>query len=43
VNAAILAAAILANKHPDVREHVLRLRRPKSPERLAHPDPAGDA
>jgi 5-(carboxyamino)imidazole ribonucleotide mutase len=43
VNAAILAAAILANKHPEVREALRRLRATQTENVLAHPDPAGDA
>ena len=43
VNAAILAAAILANKHPAVREALRRLRASQTERVLAQPDPAADA
>jgi 5-(carboxyamino)imidazole ribonucleotide mutase len=43
VNAAILAASILANKHPAVREALKRLRAGQTESVLARPDPASDA
>lgn len=43
VNAAILAASILANRHPAVRDALKRLRASQTQNVLAHPDPASDA
>lgn len=42
-NAALLAAAILANKHPEVREALRRFRAEQTSNVLAHPDPAEEA
>jgi 5-(carboxyamino)imidazole ribonucleotide mutase len=39
VNAALLAAAILANKYPHVREALQRYRKAQAEAVLAHPDP----
>jgi 5-(carboxyamino)imidazole ribonucleotide mutase len=39
VNAALLAASILANKHPEVREALQRFREAQAQAILAHPDP----
>ena len=39
-NAALLAAAILANKYPPVREALEKFRRDQTASVLAHPDPA---
>src|SRR5687768_5650964 len=39
VNAALLAAAILANKYPAIREALRRYREEQTQEVLAHPDP----
>jgi 5-(carboxyamino)imidazole ribonucleotide mutase len=38
-NAALLAAAILANKHPEVREALDRFRDAQTERVLSHPDP----
>ncbi len=40
-NAALLAAAILANKYPDVREKLIAYRAKQTAEVLEKPDPAG--
>ncbi|MGH8278359.1 MAG: 5-(carboxyamino)imidazole ribonucleotide mutase [Gammaproteobacteria bacterium] len=40
INAALLAAAILANKHPDVRTRLEEYRRRQTEKVLAAPDPA---
>jgi len=42
-NAALLAAAIVANKHPEVREALRRFRAEQTERVLAHPDPAEGA
>lgn len=42
-NAALLAAAIIANKHPEVREALRRFRAEQTERVLAHPDPAEEA
>lgn len=42
-NAALLAAAILANKHPEVREALRRFRAEQTSNVLAHPDPVEEA
>ena len=42
-NAALLAAAIVANKHPEVREALRRFRTEQTERVLAHPDPAEGA
>jgi 5-(carboxyamino)imidazole ribonucleotide mutase len=39
VNAALLAAAILANKYPNVREALHRFRHEQTRSVLDHPDP----
>jgi 5-(carboxyamino)imidazole ribonucleotide mutase len=39
VNAALLAAAILANKHPEIREALRRFRTEQTQSVLDHPDP----
>src|SRR5437773_8445099 len=39
VNAALLAAAILANKHPEIREALHRYRTTQTQTVLDHPDP----
>ena len=39
VNAALLATAILANKHPDIRERLDTFRREQTESGLANPDP----
>ena len=39
VNAALMAAAILANKHPDIRAALERYRRDQTQAVLDHPDP----
>ena len=39
INAALLATAILANKHPSFREPLLRFRRDQTQAVLDHPDP----
>ena len=39
VNAALFAAAILANKHPEIREAVGRYREAQAKAVLEHPDP----
>ena len=41
-NAAILAAAILGARHPEIREAVRRFRREQTESVLAKPDPAGE-
>jgi len=41
--AALLAAAIVANKHPEVREALRRFRTEQTERVLAHPDPAEGA
>jgi len=40
-NAALLAAAILANKYPEVRERLIAFRAQQTAEVLEKPDPAG--
>jgi 5-(carboxyamino)imidazole ribonucleotide mutase len=40
VNAALLAAAILGNQHPDIRERLEAYRRHQTEAVLAKPDPA---
>jgi 5-(carboxyamino)imidazole ribonucleotide mutase len=42
-NAALLAAAILANKYPPVREALDKFRREQTASVLAHPDPSEPA
>jgi 5-(carboxyamino)imidazole ribonucleotide mutase len=42
VNAALLAAAILANKHPALREALREFRQAQTDAVLAHPDPRGE-
>ena len=42
VNAALFAAAILGNKHPDFRDAIRRYREAQSREILEHPDPRKD-
>ena len=42
VNAALLAAAILANKHPRVRDALRRYRDEQTSAVLQHPDPAAE-
>jgi 5-(carboxyamino)imidazole ribonucleotide mutase len=39
INAALLAAAILAGKHPECREAIRRYREARAEAILAHPDP----
>ena len=39
INAALLAAAILANKHPAVKEKLLAFRAKQTAEVMARPDP----
>jgi len=39
VNAALFAAAILSNKHPEVREAIRSYRKAQADAILAHPDP----
>jgi 5-(carboxyamino)imidazole ribonucleotide mutase len=39
VNAALLAAAILSNKHPEVREALDRFREQQTDRVLSRPDP----
>ncbi|HKQ59230.1 MAG TPA: 5-(carboxyamino)imidazole ribonucleotide mutase [Candidatus Eisenbacteria bacterium] len=39
INAALLAAAIVANKHPEVREALKRQRQEQTAAVLSHPDP----
>jgi 5-(carboxyamino)imidazole ribonucleotide mutase len=39
VNAALFAAAILAGKHPEIREEIRRYRETQAAAILAHPDP----
>jgi 5-(carboxyamino)imidazole ribonucleotide mutase len=39
VNAALLTAAILANKYPKVRDALHRYRKAQAQAVLAHPDP----
>lgn len=39
VNAALLAAAILGNRHPEIREALRRYRAAQTAAVLAHPDP----
>lgn len=43
VNAALLAAAILANKHPAIGDRLRRFREDQTNQVLAHPDPREDA
>jgi 5-(carboxyamino)imidazole ribonucleotide mutase len=43
VNAALLAASILANKHPQVRDALQRYREAQAQAVLAHPDPREEA
>jgi 5-(carboxyamino)imidazole ribonucleotide mutase len=40
INAALLAAAMLGNKHPDIREALRKLREAQTAKVLATPDPA---
>lgn len=40
INAALLAAAILANKHPEIRQRLEEYRRRQTEKVLAAPDPA---
>jgi 5-(carboxyamino)imidazole ribonucleotide mutase len=40
VNAALLAASILANKHPEIREALDRYRSEQTERVLGHPDPS---
>lgn len=42
VNAALLAAAILGNKHPAIREALRTFREAQTEAVLAHPDPRGE-
>ncbi|HEX6938755.1 MAG TPA: 5-(carboxyamino)imidazole ribonucleotide mutase [Longimicrobiales bacterium] len=42
-NAALLAAAILGNKHPAIRDALRRFRAEQTARVLAHPDPAAEA
>lgn len=42
VNAALLAASILANQHPDVRDALDRFRQQQTERVLAKPDPSQD-
>jgi 5-(carboxyamino)imidazole ribonucleotide mutase len=42
VNAALLAAAILANKHPEIRTALVEYRRQQTTGVLDHPDPRED-
>src|SRR5947209_10870289 len=42
VNAALLAASILANKHPQFRAALVEYRRKRTQEVLDHPDPRSD-
>jgi 5-(carboxyamino)imidazole ribonucleotide mutase len=39
INAALLAAAIIANKHPEFREALRRYRAEQTQAVLEHPDP----
>lgn len=41
-NAALLAASILANKYPDVKEALKKFRQEQTDTVLAHPDPRED-
>lgn len=43
INAALLAAAILANKYPDIRSAVERFRKEQTQAVLSHPDPRASA
>jgi 5-(carboxyamino)imidazole ribonucleotide mutase len=43
VNAALLAASILANKHPEIREALRRFRAEQTQSVLDHPDPREEA
>jgi 5-(carboxyamino)imidazole ribonucleotide mutase len=43
VNAALLAASILANKYPQIRENLVAFRRAQTETVLAHPDPREEA
>lgn len=43
VNAALLAASIVGNKHPEVREAVHKYRTNQTQQVLDHPDPREDA
>ena len=40
INAALLAAAIVGNKHPEIREALRRFRAAQTEKVLANPDPA---
>jgi 5-(carboxyamino)imidazole ribonucleotide mutase len=40
INAALLAAAIVGNKHPEIREALRRFRAAQTERVLANPDPA---
>jgi len=42
VNAALFAAAILAGKHPEIRDAIRRYRETQAAAILAHPDPRED-
>lgn len=43
VNAALLAAAIVANRHPEFREPLRRFRQEQTRQVLEHPDPREEA
>jgi 5-(carboxyamino)imidazole ribonucleotide mutase len=43
INAALLAAAIVGNKHPEIREALRRFRAAQTEKVLANPDPAAAA
>jgi 5-(carboxyamino)imidazole ribonucleotide mutase len=43
VNAALLAAAMLGNRHPEIRESLRRYRETQTQSVLDHPDPTEDA
>jgi 5-(carboxyamino)imidazole ribonucleotide mutase len=40
INAALLAAAIVGNKHPEIREALRKFRAAQTAKVLANPDPA---
>lgn len=41
INAALLAAAMLANKYPEIQQHLQHFRNKQTEDVLAHPDPQG--
>jgi len=42
VNAAVVASAIVAGKHPEIRDAIRRYRETQAAAILAHPDPRED-